>query len=997
MPEVPRSPESAFPPEPPEFDPRHHGLVDQIPAVTYVMPPGWPEHPCVYISPQLETLLGYSPEEWMDDAEIWLRALHPDDRERVVSVSRSVDETHEPWDMEYRLRRRGNDEVWVWVHDRATNLRDRSGTQMWHGVLIDITQRKHIQEALRASEDKYRTLVEQIPAVVYVTTNSPQPESMFLSPQVEQLTGYSVEELTSSEGEGGIYHRRILTEDLEKISGTWFEAVQEEQPFEWEYRFRRKDGRLVWLRDHSVPIPSVGKSPALRQGAIFDISEQKRHQDALYESDERYRTLVEQVPAIVYLVSNGEPPELVYVSPSVRTITGFDEEELRADPRLWLSRVPRDAFDATSERWTAAVQQQKPLEHEYPFLRKDGLRIWLKDRSVPLRDADGNVRYRQGITLDVSDRVRREQQLRESESMYRALVENIPAVVYIIAPDGDGSTLYVSPHVERLLGYTRDEWLDQPDIWMELLHPDDRERVLDAYDRANESGGVWSGEYRLIADDGRVVWFRDDATLVRDSAGNPQFWQGVRLDITVQKQAQEDLRTARDDLDVRVRERTAMLEEANEMMMLEIAERKSTEQQLRRAEEKYRGLVEQIPGAVAYLWEVDDSGTFTEAYTSPAIEHLLGYTVHEWHEGEFWRSRVHPDDYEAMKEATRRSERDGEAFDQEVRYLHKDGKVVWVHEKAALMERGPDGRPKLFNAVMLDITARKEVETRIRAAEDRHRVVLEQIPGAVAYVWETSDGKGSRSFDYTSPQISDVLGYTPAEWRSRSTFWTDRVHPDDRDRVWDATVRCEETGEPFAMEYRYLAKDGRVVWVRDQAVLVERSLEGAPWIFQGVFFDITERMQYERQIKDAEKRYRTLVEQLPAIVYVEAVDHTDSTASRIVFVSPQVEEVLGYSAEELITEPNHMQRIIHPDDYPGFLEEDRRSGRTGTPFSFEYRAIAKDGSTVWLHSRAALVRDEEGRPRFWHGLALDVTHLHPEPAPADSAGGAREIEGSDQA
>jgi len=87
-----------------------------------------------------------------------------------------------------------------------------------------------------------------------------------------------------------------------------------------------------------------------------------------------------------------------------------------------------------------------------------------------------------------------------------------------------------------------------------------------------------------------------------------------------------------------------------------------------------------------------------------------------------------------------------------------------------------------------------------------------------------------------------------------------------------------------------------VVWVRDQAVLVERSLEGAPWIFQGVFFDITERMQYERQIKDAEERYRTLVEQLPAIVYVEAVDPDDTTASRIVFVSPQVEEVLGYSA-----------------------------------------------------------------------------------------------------
>ena len=914
-----------------QFDPVHSGLVGQIPAVTYVVPPGTPEPPCVFISPQLEELLGYSPQEWMNDAGIWQRALHPDDHERVMAHAAIADQTHEPWDDEYRLRHRDND-VWVWVHDRATILRDRSGTEMWHGVLFDITQQKRTQEALRASESKYRTLVEQVPAVVYVTTNSAQPESLFVAPQVEELTGFSVEELTSAQGAGGLYHRRIDPEDLQQISGMWRNAVQEEQPFEWEYRFRRKDGRVVWLRDHSVPIPGVDGNQALRQGVVFDITQQKRQQSALVESEERYRALVEQVPAIVYLVSGGEASDVVYVSPSVREITGFTEEELRADSRLWFSRVPRDAFDATSERWIAAIQQQKPLEHEYPFLRKDGRRIWLKDRSVPLRDAEGNVRYRQGITFDVSDRVRREQQLRESESMYRALVENIPAVVYIIAPDGDGSTLYVSPHVERLLGYSRDEWLDQPDIWMELLHPDDRERVLDAYDRANETGEVWSGEYRLIADDGHVVWFRDDATLVRDDEGRPQFWQGVRLDITAQKQAQEELRSARDELDVRVQDRTAMLEEANEMMMLEIAERKSTEKQLRKAEEKYRGLVEQIPGAVAYLWEVDDSGRFQEAYTSPAIEQLLGYTVREWHEGEFWRERVHPDDYEAMAEATRRSEREGAPFDQEARYLRKDGSIVWVHEKAVLMERAADGTPKLFNAVMLDITARKEAESRIRAAEDRHRAVLEQIPGAVAYVWESGESEPSRSFDYTSPQIVDVLGYTPAEWRSRSTFWTDRIHPDDRDRVWDATVRCEETGEPFGMEYRYLAKDGRVVWVRDQAVLVERSLEGAPWIFQGVFFDITERMQYERQIKDAEERYRTLVEQLPAIVYVEAVDPDDTTASRIVFVSPQVEEVLGYSAEHLIAEPNHMQRIIHPDDYAGFLEEDRRSGRTQTPF-----------------------------------------------------------------
>ncbi|MEX1100892.1 MAG: PAS domain-containing protein [Actinomycetota bacterium] len=108
-------------------------------------------------------------------------------------------------------------------------------------------------------------------------------------------------------------------------------------------------------------------------------------------------------------------------------------------------------------------------------------------------------------------------------------------------------------------------------------------------------------------------------------------------------------------------------------------------------------------------------------------------------------------------------------------------------------------------------------------------------------------------------------------------------------------------------------------------------------------------------------------------MYVEAVDATDPTISRVVFVSPQVQEVLGYSSDELVSEPNHLQRLIHPDDWPGFAEEDRRSSRTGSPFSHEYRAIAKDGSIVWLQSRATLIRDDEGRPRFWHGIAIDIT------------------------
>ncbi len=114
---------------------------------------------------------------------------------------------------------------------------------------------------------------------------------------------------------------------------------------------------------------------------------------------------------------------------------------------------------------------------------------------------------------DLTAEKRSQEEVRESESRYRALVERVPAVVYEMDPDDERRTLYVSPHVEQVLGYSRAEWLDQPDIWIELLHADDREVVLAQHDTHSETGEPWDLEYRLIASDGRVVWVHDRAIL----------------------------------------------------------------------------------------------------------------------------------------------------------------------------------------------------------------------------------------------------------------------------------------------------------------------------------------------------------------------------------------------------------------------------------------------------------------------------------------------------
>ena len=149
--------------------------------------------------------------------------------------------------------------------------------------------------------------------------------------------------------------------------------------------------------------------------------------------------------------------------------------------------------------------------------------------------------------------------LREAEARYRTLVEQIPAAVYVDPADALGSPLYVSPRVETLLGYAPDEWLAASDLWIERLHPEDRERVLAEIARANETGESLSLEYRCLARDEREVWVHDEVALVRDENGAPQYWQGFMVDITDRKRAEEDLRAAKDAAEEASRLKSAFL------------------------------------------------------------------------------------------------------------------------------------------------------------------------------------------------------------------------------------------------------------------------------------------------------------------------------------------------------------------------------------------------------------------------------------------------------
>jgi PAS domain S-box-containing protein len=128
--------------------------------------------------------------------------------------------------------------------------------------------------------------------------------------------------------------------------------------------------------------------------------------------------------------------------------------------------------------------------------------------------------------------------LQEAEATYRHLVEGAPAILYIDAVDEPSTNLYTSPQIEEMLGYSVEEWRDDPELWIVRMHDDDRARVLAEHRESNRTGRPFHAEYRLFARDGAERWFRDEAVIVRNDDDEPLFWRGVMIDITEQKRTE---------------------------------------------------------------------------------------------------------------------------------------------------------------------------------------------------------------------------------------------------------------------------------------------------------------------------------------------------------------------------------------------------------------------------------------------------------------------------
>ena len=220
---------------------------------------------------------------------------------------------------------------------------------------------------------------------------------------------------------------------------------------------------------------------------------------------------------------------------------------------------------------------------------------------------------------------------------------------------------------------------------------------------------------------------------------------------------------------------------------------------------------------------------------------------------------------------------------------------------------------------------------------------------------------------YLSPRIEDLLGYTPEELMVTTDAWLALVvHPDDHASVADAAARSNQ-GARERIEYRCLTKSGDVVWVLDESAGVTDET-GAIVAVRGFLFDITDRKRAEESLRDAEERFRKLVEEAPAIVYVDAADEIGSA----VYISPQIEPILGYTVDEWMASPEFfIDVVLHPDDREQLLEEIRLNN-AGVANGSEYRCVTKDGRVVWIYDESWPQRNEHGDVVATRGFMLDI-------------------------
>lgn len=494
-----------------------NSLIDSLPAIIYVCDPE-PPYRTTYISPAVESL-GYSPDEWASQPDIRERVLHEDDRDRVLRETEEARLAGTDNDHEYRII--AADGSVRWVHDRGRFVRDEEGRLVWQGVMIDITRRRRAEEDVRRSQERFRQLVEHAADALLV--HDLDGRIIDANQRACDSLGYNRDELL-----------KLSVQDIEvNLGAETFSLMGERlacgEPVTFDGINRRKDGTVFPVEVRLGLFETDGSQFVL--AVVRDVTERRLAETALRESEQKYRTILENIQDGYYEVDlRGN---LTFFNDALCRLLGYSERELRG----MNNRRYTDPESASKVylAFNKVYRTGEPIKgYAYEVVRKDGTKRYIEASVSLLNDSAGLAVGFRGIIRDVTERRQMEAALWQSEREYRKLFENANDAILIFDPESE-IILEANKKAFDLYGLRKEEFIGMS---LKLLTRDAnqvRQRVREAF----ESGGSKSFETVHFRKDGTPIEILGSGAVIE--YGGRKAVMTIARDVTEIKRLQQQL------------------------------------------------------------------------------------------------------------------------------------------------------------------------------------------------------------------------------------------------------------------------------------------------------------------------------------------------------------------------------------------------------------------------------------------------------------------------
>jgi len=551
---------------------------------------------------------------------------------------------HGSWEGEIHHTTR--DRRHIIVGSRWTLQRDGEGKPCAQlEINNDISDRKQAEDAIKQSEERYRSLIAATSQIVWTADDQGRGADL---PSLRAYTGQ-----TEAEVVGYGWLDAIHPDDRERTNQVWMEAVQTKTLFEIEYQLRSADGNYRYFQARGVPL--LDEDGSIREwiGTCTDIHDRKQAEDAIKQSEERYRSLIVATSQIAWTAdAEGRSPDL----PSWRAYTGQTEAQVVG--LGWLDAIHPDDREQTNQVWMEAVQTRSLYDIEYRIRGADGNYRYFQARGVPLLDEDGNIREWIGTCTDIHDRKQAEEAIKQSEERYRSLILATSQIVWITDPEGRCED---TPSMRAYTGQTEAEVIGYG--WLDTIHPDDREGTVQVWMEAVQTKSLYEMEYRLRSADGNYRYFQARAVPILNEDGSIREWVGTSIDIHDRKQAEDAIK---------------------------------------QSEERYRSL---IAATSQMVWTADAEGRAPDlpswrAYTGQTEAQMAGLG---------WLDPIHPDDRERTNQVWIEAVQTNSLFEIEYQIRRADGNYRYFQARGVPL-LNEDGSIREWIGTCTDIHDRKQAE-----------------------------------------------------------------------------------------------------------------------------------------------------------------------------------------------------------------------------------------------------------------------------------------------